>query len=154
AATAAVGAPPATKPAPAKSSGRTARGGRGQGTLKQVAPEAEVAPRAPAEVPEHVPVAKVAVRDAKSDEERRDEAFELIVETLEALVSERGEEDKIWGSMVKQALKRRKPSFNESYYGFRSFKGLLEECAKSGALILEREENSPNYRVRLPAADE
>ena len=91
---------------------------------------------------------------AKGDEARVDEALDLIMETVEALVSERGEDDKIWGSMVKQALKRRKPSFNESYYGFRSFKGLLEEAAKRGVLILERDEKSQNYRVRLPAPEE
>src|SRR5258705_6362931 len=45
----------------------------------------------------------------KGDEERRAEALDLIVETLEALVTERGGDEKIWGSMVKQALKRRKP---------------------------------------------
>ena len=56
------------------------------------------------------------------------EALDLIVETLEALATERGDEEKIWGSMVKQALKRRKPGFNESYYGFRSFNALLEEA--------------------------
>jgi uncharacterized LabA/DUF88 family protein len=103
-----------------------------------------------------VPAAESAVenRPGKTDDERRDEAIDLIVETVEALISERGEEDKIWGSMVKQALKRRKPSFNESYYGFRSFKGLLEEAARLGALVLEREEKSQNYRVRLPAHEE
>jgi hypothetical protein len=52
-----------------------------------------------------------------------------VLETLEALFTERGAEEKIWGSMVKQALKRRKPGFNESYYGFRSFSKLLEEAA-------------------------
>ena len=52
-----------------------------------------------------------------------------MIETIEALVAERGEDEKIWGSMVKQALKRRKPGFNESYYGFKSFNDLLEEAA-------------------------
>ena len=55
------------------------------------------------------------------------------METVDALISERGAEEKIWGSMVKQALKRRKPGFNESYYGFRSFNGMLEEAAGHGA---------------------
>ena len=87
------------------------------------------------------------------DDERRQEAVELVADTVDALVAERGEEDKIWGSMVKQALKRRNPGFNESYYGFRSFTGLLEEAAKRGAVMLERDENSANYRVRLPASE-
>ena len=87
----------------------------------------------------------------KSDEERRQEALQLIEETVEALVAERGEEEKIWGSMVKQALKRRKPGFNESYYGFRSFNGLLEEAERRGALKLERDEKSGGYIIRLTA---
>ena len=85
----------------------------------------------------------------KNDETRRQQAIDLITETLEALVAERGGEDKIWGSMVKQALKRRKPGFNESYYGFRSFNGLLEEAERSGEITLERDEKSGGYIVRL-----
>jgi uncharacterized protein (TIGR00288 family) len=102
------------------------------------------------------PAAKPAAHDAavsapkKDDEERIHEAVELIADTVEALVAERGDET-IWGSMVKQALKRRKPGFNESYYGFRLFTGLLEEAARRGAVTLERDEKSANYRVRLPA---
>jgi len=69
----------------------------------------------------------------KGDEQRRQEALDLILETIEALIAERGDEEKIWGSMVKQALKRRKPGFNESYYGFRSFNGMLEEAEKRGS---------------------
>ena len=85
----------------------------------------------------------------KTDETRRQEALELITGTLEALIAERGGDEKIWGSMVKQALKRRKPGFNESYYGFRSFNALLEEAEHRGALALERDEKSGGYIVRL-----
>jgi uncharacterized protein (TIGR00288 family) len=92
----------------------------------------------------------VAASSKPDDDERTQEAVDLVADTVEALVAERGEEDKIWGSMVKQALKRRNPGFNESYYGFRLFTGLLEEAARRGAVILERDENSANYRVRLP----
>jgi len=90
----------------------------------------------------------------KGDEERRAEALDLIIETLEALVTERGGEEKIWGSMVKQALKRRKPGFNESYYGFRSFNALLEAAEKGGTITLERDEKSGGYIVRLVGGDE
>ncbi len=90
----------------------------------------------------------------KSDEERRQEALEQIVGTVEALVAERGDEEKIWGSMVKQALKRRKPGFNESYYGFRSFNGMLEAAERAGGLSLERDEKSGGYIVRLATHDE
>jgi uncharacterized LabA/DUF88 family protein len=90
----------------------------------------------------------------KDDEQRRQEALDLILGTIEALVAERGDEEKIWGSMVKQALKRRKPGFNESYYGFRSFNGMLEEAERRGSLKLERDEKSGGYLVRLPSGEE
>jgi uncharacterized LabA/DUF88 family protein len=90
----------------------------------------------------------------KGDDEKRAEAVDLIVETLEALATEREGDEKIWGSMVKQALKRRKPGFNESYYGFRSFNALLEAAEKGGTITLERDEKSGGYIVRLLAADE
>ena len=119
------------------------------------------AQRAPAEAVagQAKPRAKAAAPDdgvpaKKSDSERRQEALDLIVETVEALIAERGEEEKIWGSMVKQALKRRKPGFNESFYGFRSFNGMLEEAQRDGALALERDEKSGGYVVRLSPADE
>ena len=90
----------------------------------------------------------------KGDDERRAEAIDLVVETLEALATERGGEEKIWGSMVKQALKRRKPGFNESYFGFRSFNALLEAAEKGGVLSLERDEKSGGYIVRLLGNDD
>ena len=83
-----------------------------------------------------------------ANEEKVLEALDLVLETLEALVDERGDDDTIWGSMVKQALKRRKPGFNESYYGFRSFNQLLEEARARGLLDLERDEKSGGYAVR------
>ena len=51
-----------------------------------------------------------------------------MVETAADLFEERGEKEKVWGSMVKQALRRRKPGFSERYHGFRSFGKLLEEA--------------------------
>ncbi len=86
----------------------------------------------------------------KPEEERRQEAFDLILETVAALLAERGAEERIWGSMVKQALKRRKPGFNESYFGFGSFNELLEEGGARKLLELERDEKSGGYIVRLP----
>jgi uncharacterized protein (TIGR00288 family) len=82
------------------------------------------------------------------DDEKLQEALDLVLETVEALVDERGEDETIWGSMVKQTLKRRKPGFNESYYGFRSFNGLLEEARARRLLELERDEKSGGYIVR------
>jgi hypothetical protein len=53
----------------------------------------------------------------------------------------------MWGSMVKQALKRRKPGFNESYHGFRSFGKLLEEMEAKGMLKLEHDQKSGGYII-------
>lgn len=89
----------------------------------------------------------------KNDEDRMHEAFELVMETIEALFAERGTEDKLWGSMVKQALKRRKPGFNESYYGFRSFSKLLEEARARNLLDLEADEKSGQVIIRGFNAD-
>jgi len=81
-------------------------------------------------------------------DDKKQEAIELILETVEALLAERGEGERIWGSMVKQALKRRKPEFNESYYGFRAFSDLLEEAEQRKVLKLERDEKSGGYLIR------
>jgi uncharacterized protein (TIGR00288 family) len=92
--------------------------------------------------------AKKAPKANKQEADRGQEAMALVLETVEALYAERGEEGKIWSSMIKQALKRRNPSFSESYYGFRSFGDLLEEAQKRKLLDLERDEKSGNYLVR------
>jgi uncharacterized protein (TIGR00288 family) len=88
-------------------------------------------------------------KEEKDSEERTQAALDLIMETLEALAEERGSEEKVWGSLVKQTLKRRRPGFNESYYGFRSFNRLLEEAAARGLLELDPDEKSGGYIIRL-----
>jgi len=88
---------------------------------------------------------------AGEDKDKKQEAFDLMLETLNALIAERGEDERIWGSMIKQALKRRKPGFNESYYGFRAFSDLLEEAEKRALIKLEPDEKSGGYLIR-PAA--
>jgi uncharacterized protein (TIGR00288 family) len=85
---------------------------------------------------------------AGEDKDKKQEAFDLLVETLGALIAERGEGERIWGSMVKQALKRRKPGFNESYYGFRTFSDLLEEAEKKALIKLEPDEKSGGHILR------
>src|SRR5690625_3502459 len=92
--------------------------------------------------------ARKAAKPEKKETDIVQEALTLVLETFEALYAERGDEGKIWASMIKQAIKRRKPSFNESYYGFRSFGDLLVEAQKRKLLELERDENSGNYLVR------
>src|SRR5215467_14028935 len=67
---------------------------------------------------------------APAGEDKKQEALDLVLGTLEALTAERGPEEKIWGSMVKQALKRRHPGFNETYYGYKAFSDLLEDAEK------------------------
>ena len=90
----------------------------------------------------------------KRDEEPRQDALELIVETIEALIAERGEEDKLWGSMVKQTMKRRRPGFNEAAYGYRSFRQMLEDAQMHGLLTLQKDEKTGQYMIRLPAQEE
>ncbi|BAU48830.1 NYN domain protein [Sulfurifustis variabilis] len=92
--------------------------------------------------------APVAKADGKTEEEKKQEAIDLVMETVEALSKERGEEEKVWGSMIKQALKRRQPGFDETYHGFRTFGKLLEEAAGRGLLKLEHDEKSGGYIVR------
>ena len=96
-------------------------------------------------------VAKVA---GKSEEDKKQEALDLLMETVEDLFEERGEEEKVWGSMVKQALKRRKPGFNETYHGFRTFGKLLEEAQARKQLELEYDEKSGGYIVKSFAHEE
>ena len=77
------------------------------------------------------------------------DALEKVAETLEALIEERGESESIWGSMIKQAIKRRHPGFNERFYGFKSFNDLLADAEKRGLLTLRPDEKSGGYTVRL-----
>jgi uncharacterized protein (TIGR00288 family) len=84
----------------------------------------------------------------KTDEDRKQEAFDLVLDTIEALAAERDQDEKIWGSMVKQALKRQKPGFNETYHGFKTFSDLLEDAQKRKLLALEADQKSGGYIIR------
>ena len=88
------------------------------------------------------PAGEAAKASPPDADAKKQEALDQVLETVEALFAERGTEEKIWGSMVKQALKRRKPGFNESYYGFRSFSKLLDEAAARKLLSVEPDEKS------------
>lgn len=85
--------------------------------------------------------------DEATAEERAQEGLDVLLETALALSTERGGADKLWGSMVKQTLKRRRPGFNESYYGFESFGKMLEEAASRGHLSLEHDDRSGGYII-------
>ena len=76
-----------------------------------------------------------------------EKALELVAETLDAISAEREADERIWGSMIKQAIKRRNPGFNERAYGFRSFNDLLLEAQKRGLLKLEADDKSGGYTV-------
>ena len=104
------------------------------------------AARVPAASAEAAPAAETVAGDNRGPD--LGDALELIVETLEALAEERGGEP-IWGSMVKQAIKRRHPGFNERAYGFRSFNDLLAEGEKRGLIVLRADEKSGGYTVRV-----
>ena len=91
---------------------------------------------------------------AKSDDDKQQEALDLIVETVEALLKERGEQEKVWGSMVKQTLKRRKPGFDETYHGFRNFGQLLEEAQARNLLKLQLDEKSGGYIIKQLIGEE
>ncbi|CUI04343.1 NYN domain-containing protein [Massilia antarctica] len=85
-------------------------------------------------------------------EARKAQAIDLVVEMFDALVSERGDSGKIWASLLKDTLKRRRPDFNETYYGFRTFGNLLEEAQSRGMLEFGRDEKSGAYVYRSSSA--
>ena len=89
----------------------------------------------------------------KAEDNKLDEAVALIMETAEALYADQGDSQKLWGSMVKQALKRRRPGFNERFYGARSFSDLLEEAQNRGLVTLELDERSGGYVITSLTAD-
>ena len=97
-------------------------------------------------------VREPAAAPKSGEEDRRQEAIDLVMETIEALQDERGEQERIWGSQVKQALKRRQPGFRESYHGFRTFAQLLEEAQRRGLMRLVHDDRSGGYLIQLPGA--
>ncbi len=77
--------------------------------------------------------------------EKKREAFQLLVDSVVALVRENKEV--LWSSMVKETIKRKKPSFNESYHGYRTFSDLLEDAEKEGIIRLRTDTRSGTYVV-------
>jgi len=115
---------------------------------------ASTAPRQSAQTADSAPAESAPPENKGPD---LTDALDLVVETLEAVIEERGENEPIWGSMIKQAIKRRHPGFNERAYGFRSFNDLLADAQKRGLLTLRADEKSGGYTVRTadrtPPAD-
>jgi len=112
--------------------------------------------RAPAPAPSHARRGSGADDERRRDEAeaRRAKGIDLAVQTLEALASERGDGGKIWASVLKEAIKRRKPDFNESYYGFRNFGSMLEEAQSRGLLEVGRDEKANAYVFRSALASQ
>ena len=106
----------------------------------------------PASAPPEKPVAPLPEAESASEAEPppddpAQEAIDLGVKTAEAIYAERGDRAKLWGSMIKQTLKRRRPGFNESAYGFGTFNDLLEEAQSRGLLELALDERSGGYII-------
>ncbi|MEN8129023.1 MAG: NYN domain-containing protein [Pseudomonadota bacterium] len=97
---------------------------------------------------------KLVKQIVSEEEKKKQEALDLVIATLEDLFQERGETEKLWSSMVKQTLKRRKPGFNERYHGFSSFSKLLEEAQERKLLVLEADEKSGGYMIKSVAVEE
>ena len=106
---------------------------------RRQAPGAPAAPRRSPEEERH---------RKETQEARRSQAIEMAAETFDALMAERGDSGKIWASVLKEAIKRPRPDFNETYYGFRSFGNLLEEAQARGLLAFGRDEKSGAYVYR------
>jgi hypothetical protein len=109
--------------------------------------------RADKKVSVKIEAGKAKLPAAKIEEDKRQEALDFIIETVEALVAERGSDEKIWGSMVKTTMQRRKPGFTESSYGYRSFKELVEDAQRQKLLGVIRDEKSGQYTIHLAAGD-
>jgi uncharacterized protein (TIGR00288 family) len=92
---------------------------------------------------------RLTAKKQKTEEQKRQEGLDFLVETVEALIEERGSDDKIFLSMIKPTMQRRQPGFNESYYGFRSVKEMLAAAEKAGRLSTSKDEKN-QVLIRLP----
>jgi uncharacterized LabA/DUF88 family protein len=121
-----------------RQSSRRRQRGKGRGKSATATAKKQVAP-AQAQ-------GAAATKEPAADDSAQ-EAIDLVVQTAEAIYAERGDRAKLWGSMIKQTLKRRRPGFNESAYGFGSFNDLLDEAQARGQLELELDERSGGYVI-------
>lgn len=83
--------------------------------------------------------------------ENKQKMFKLLIESLHAL--RRENKEVLWSSMIKDTMKRKKPSFNEEYFGYRTFSELLEEAEEAGILELEKSKASGTYVVKRFGAE-
>ena len=131
---------------PAQAGTRGARGAergarRTEVSAKKAEVESDAAPPSTAIIA--TPTAPLA--DEEAEGRRRDQAMELLLDTVEALFQER--DDSVWGSMVKQTIKRKRPNFAESGHGYRTFTQLLEDAQRRGLLEMRKDEKSGGYLI-------
>ena len=126
---------------------RRGRAGSSAAAAPAASPAPAPKPGGSAAAPAPPPAEKAA--PAKPGGLSVEKALDELMETLEALSNERSSDDKIWASMIKQAIKRRNPGFNERAHGFRSFNELVLEAEKRGLLALDADTKNGGYAVRL-----
>ena len=85
-------------------------------------------------------------KKGRDETDKKQEAVDRLIKIIQSLEADY---DPLWGSMVKQALRRVHPDFNEGYYGYRTFSDLLEDAEARGLLQLEHDEARGNYKVGL-----
>ena len=95
--------------------------------------------------------APAEVKAEPSAEDKKSRAIEIVVGTVEQLVSDRGGEGSIPASTIKNTIKRVRPGFSESEYGYSAFGKILDEAHKRGALVVEKKEGG-SVIVSLPAS--
>ena len=87
-------------------------------------------------------------KKGKKIPDKKQEAAERLLEIVRSL---EGDYDPLWGSLVKQTMRRLYPGFNETYYGYRTFSDMLESVAEMGLLKLDHDQERGNYKVSLGA---
>lgn len=103
-------------------------------------PDAKVDPKR-----NSAPPAEPEAKDDKDLPERQQEGIDHVLDVIEALFEDR--DSHLWGSMVKQVLKRKRPNFSERFHGYRSFSEMLEDAQKRGLLELSKDERSGGYII-------
>ncbi len=119
-----------------KSGGRGGRTGDKDKAAKGAAKPAKTARKTKEKEPEE---------EGRDEETHKVEGLDLVLDTVDALFRER--DDNLWGSMVKQTLKRKRPSFSETFHGYRNFNELLEDAQRRGLLELQKDEKSGGYII-------
>ncbi|MBX3270684.1 MAG: NYN domain-containing protein [Sandaracinaceae bacterium] len=135
---------PRKRPGPGRDDSAPPVAATGATSVSPAAPSA-LAAIEPPPPPEAVTDADAPAQNGEELEERRQQALDHVLDVVEALFSDR--DAHLWGSMVKQTLKRKRPNFSERFHGYRTFSELLEDAQKRGLLELSRDERSGGYLI-------